>query len=161
MQKAKLISSGSVVSPAVSCLVIGGALVAVLAASVYLTGEWPSASGWLWTGFVMCLLLGICCLGVLGLADEVWDLGDHLVVSKGGTRVRIDLRNVLKAEASTNSSPARVTLYLTTPCALGRLVAFRTAVRVGPTSWKDPLAYQLMERAQAARDAKIEADRLL
>lgn len=152
MHAAKRISLGTVVTPRTSVLMVLGACLAVLAMAGYMTGEWPSAMGWFPLVLGGGLAAAITGVATMGMVDEVWDLGDHLLVRKGGTQARIDLANILKAEASVNSSPERVTVFLVQPCVFGRQVAFRPAgcPRRFP-GLRHPLAEELMQRAHQAR----------
>ena len=86
-------------------------------------------------------------------ADEVVDFGGYLMVRRGGTKDRIDLVNILRADASLNLSPPLITLHLTKPSKFGRLVSFIPAGgRINPVG-EHPLVAELMRRAHEARTA--------
>lgn len=156
MHAAKRISSGTVVTPRTSVLMVMGACLAVLAIAWYMTGQWPSAMDWFLLVLGSGLAAAIMGIATMGMVDEVWDLGDHLLVRKGGTQARIGLANILKAEASVNSSPERVTVFLVKPCVFGRQVAFRPVGRPRRLpGLRHPLAEELMHRAHQARTVPL------
>ena len=86
------------------------------------------------------------------LADDVLDFGDHLVVKRGSTKDRIDLSNIMKVDASSNTSPERMTLHLVKPSRFGAFVSFNPVAgkHLNPFT-KNSLAEDLMLRAQDAR----------
>lgn len=88
---------------------------------------------------------------VTDTADEVVDLGEYLMVRRGGTRDRIDLANILKVDASMNLSPPLVTLHLVKPGKFGRLVSFIPAGGTVNPVGRHPLVAELMRRAHESR----------
>jgi hypothetical protein len=108
------------------------------------------------------ILLGPLFMAVIGyivirlfawdLADSVYDFGDHLVVSRGSTRERIALENIMNVSCSVFVNPTRVTLRLVKPCAFGAAVSFspKASFSLNPLA-KNPIAEELLERAYAAR----------
>lgn len=84
-------------------------------------------------------------------ADEVVDLGEYLMVRRGGTRDRIDVANILKVDASVNLSPPLVTLHLVKPGKFGRLVSFIPAGGNMNPVGGHPLVAELMRRAHESR----------
>lgn len=84
-------------------------------------------------------------------ADEVLDCGSYLLVRRGRTKDRIELRDIVKVDASLHLSPPLMTLHLARPGKLGRLVTFIPAGdRLNPLG-EHPLAQELLRRAEAAR----------
>jgi hypothetical protein len=59
-----------------------------------------------------------------GLADEVWDDGDALVVKRGGQEARIPLSEIVNVGYSMLINPPRVALMLRNPTELGQEISF-------------------------------------
>jgi hypothetical protein len=59
-----------------------------------------------------------------GLADEVWDAGDALVVKAGGQEARIPLGEIVNVGYSMLINPPRVVLLLRNPTQLGQEISF-------------------------------------
>ena len=89
---------------------------------------------------------------IFDLADEVFDLGDSLLVKKGGREAVIRLSNIMKVSASGFQNPPRLTLALREPCVFGKEVAFMAPCRfsMNPFS-QSPLAMELTGRIDAGR----------
>ncbi len=86
---------------------------------------------------------------ILGLADEVWDDGDALVVRDRGREERIPLAEIANVDYAGYCNPPRVTLHLRRPSALGGKVAFIPRLRLLP--FRMPLEIrELMARVDAA-----------
>lgn len=88
------------------------------------------------------------------LVDEVWLDGNQLVVKSRDESSRIDLANVVNVNASTMTSPPRITLMLRTDAPrLGNAVAFMPAGRSGLlAAFKpNPIATDLIRRIDALR----------
>ncbi len=107
-------------------------------------------------GFVMMKRL------VWGLADEVWDDGDALVVRDKGMESRIPLTNIINVSSSAMSNPPRITLTLREPCAFGNEVSFSPPRRFGwlvtiHPGWfatMHPLAKELIQRIDEQRRSR-------
>ena len=69
-------------------------------------------------GFVLWKLL------ISDLVDEVYDLGEALLVRNKGTEVNIPLSNISKVTVSNFTNPVRVTVRLMVPCELGDKIVF-------------------------------------
>jgi hypothetical protein len=69
-----------------------------------------------------------------GLADEVFDGGDHLVIRRGRREARIELANISGVSVD-SGPPTKITLQLKLPSDLGTKVEFLP----NPTS-RNPLA---------------------
>src|SRR5262245_12568976 len=59
-----------------------------------------------------------------GLADEVLDAGDHLVIRTGASSARVALADIESVREFPFSRPRRITLRLVSPGPLGRVIAF-------------------------------------
>jgi hypothetical protein len=59
-----------------------------------------------------------------GLADEVWEAGDHLVVRTGAMSVRLPIADIESVSEFPFSRPRRITLQLERPGLLGCAVVF-------------------------------------
>jgi len=86
------------------------------------------------------------------LADQVVDLGDHLVVKRGLHTVHVPLSSIIEVSQSVAVNPPAITLRLAKPSKLGRLISFSPAGQgrlnlVGEHS----LVTELRERSLAAR----------
>jgi hypothetical protein len=87
---------------------------------------------------------------VLDLVDEVLDLGDALLVRNAGQEERILLNNISNVSHATFTNPPRITLTLRQPSRFEKNVTFSPLLRLNPFS-KDPIAEELIERVDAAR----------
>lgn len=87
---------------------------------------------------------------VFDLLDEVWDEGETLVLRNGGQEDRIPLTNIINVSHATFTNPPRIMLSLRHPCRFGTEVTFSPLARLNPFS-KDPIAAELIERVEAAR----------
>lgn len=114
--------------------------------------------------FLPLLLMPLFMLGVMfllyrkllrDLLDEVWLDGDNLVVTNGGEKIRVALRDVMNVNATTMTNPRRVTLMLRTDSRFGRNLTFMPASPRGFMSAfnPDPIATELIERVDALRGA--------
>jgi hypothetical protein len=84
-------------------------------------------------------------------ADEVVDFGSYLLVQRRGAKDRIELRDIVKVDASLNLSPPLMTLHLAKPSKFGSIVTFIPAGgRLNPFG-EHPLAKEIVRRAEAAR----------
>jgi hypothetical protein len=107
--------------------------------------------------FVPLLLLA--CIAFLwtrfvgsGLADEVCDGGDHLVVRVGAAEERVALGEIEAVrESRFMKQPPQIELLLKHPGRFGRIIAFvPTGYTFVPLA-KSPLFYELKQRISAAR----------
>ena len=121
----KVISSGSTrfqkyIFPAIWL----GALLLIFLAP--LKAGVPRRDPMFFIGPVLMAVVGILIFKKLvwGLADEVRDGGDYLVVRRGSDEVTIRLVDVINVSESSNTNPPRVTLRLAQPTKFGDEVAF-------------------------------------
>jgi hypothetical protein len=88
---------------------------------------------------------------VFDLLDEVWDLGDELLVKNNNEEAHILLNNISNINFVWITNPNRITLSLRQPCRFGKEVTFcPKGVYFYPFS-KNPIASQLIERVDALR----------
>jgi hypothetical protein len=91
-------------------------------------------------------------LFAFGLADEVLDAGDHLVIRIGATSARVALTDIESVSEFPFSRPRRITLRLGPPGPLGRVIAFLPFDGFLSTGfWRSRVADDLMERVERAR----------
>lgn len=91
---------------------------------------------------------------VADLVDEVWLVGDDLLVKNRGEQAAISLREVMNVNAMTMMNPRRITLMLRGESRFGRQVVFMPAVQAGSlmSGFKpDPIATELIGRVEALR----------
>lgn len=110
-------------------------------------------------GFSSRLLLEVCGvvvfawvihkLGSSDLAEEVQDLGDHLVVRRGNVSERIQLSNLRMVEVDSDAEV--MTLHFVRSTAFGRKIAFNPTASLRNPFREHPLVEELMNRAHAAR----------
>jgi hypothetical protein len=93
---------------------------------------------------------GIMKMLVLDLVDEVFDLGDALLVKNGGQEDRILLSNISNVSHSSFTNPSRITLTLRHSSRFGKEVTFSPLLRLNPFA-KDPTAAELIERIELIR----------
>jgi hypothetical protein len=84
------------------------------------------------------------------LVDEVFDLGDALLVRNGGQEERIALADVKNVNYFPYMSPPQVTLSLRRPSVFGDSIMFCAPVRLMPLS-PGPMIEKLIDRIDAAR----------
>ena len=84
------------------------------------------------------------------LADEVYNLGDTLLVRNKGMEVHIPLTNIIIVSASTFTNPPRITLRLREPCDLGKDISFMVPTSFNPFK-RNTLANELADRIDALR----------
>jgi len=87
---------------------------------------------------------------VFDLVDEVYDLGDALLVKNGYQEDRIALSDITNVNYSPLINPPRVTLSLRRPSLFGDKVSFCAPLRFVPLS-TSPVIDALIERVDAAR----------
>jgi hypothetical protein len=88
---------------------------------------------------------------IFGVADEVWDDGDALLVRRGRRFERVELFNIINVSSSTISNPNRITLTLREPGRFGREISFLPPLRMLPSTSTHPVARELIDRVEAAR----------
>jgi hypothetical protein len=71
---------------------------------------------------------------VFDLVDEVWDIGDVLLIRNRDREERVALSNIVNVNYSTLMSPERVTLLLRNPSIFGREITFCPPLRIMPFS---------------------------
>ena len=84
------------------------------------------------------------------LVDEVFDLGDALLVRNGGQEERIALADIKNVNFFPYMSPPQVTLSLRRPSVFGDTVVFCAPGRLMPLS-PSPAIEKLVDRIDAAR----------
>ena len=84
------------------------------------------------------------------LVDEVFDLGDALLVRSGGQEERIALADIKNVNFFPYMSPPQVTLSLRRPSVFGDTIVFCAQARIMPLS-PSPMIEKLVDRIDAAR----------
>lgn len=84
------------------------------------------------------------------LVDQVFDLGDALLVRSGGQEERIALADIKNVNFSPYMSPPQVTLSLRRPSVFGDTIVFCAPARLMPLS-PSPMIEKLIDRIDAAR----------
>ncbi len=87
------------------------------------------------------------------LVDEVYDLGDALLVRNKGMEVRIPLTSIINISASTFTNPPRITLRLREPCDLGNDISFMLPTSINPFK-RSALGNELIDRIDALRQKR-------
>lgn len=87
---------------------------------------------------------------VFGLADEVFDEGDALLVRNNKRDVRIPLSNIAAVRYASWLNPGKVTVALKEPCAFGAQIAFLPRTRFLPFLGS-PVVWDLSRRIAAQR----------
>jgi hypothetical protein len=87
---------------------------------------------------------------VFNLVDEVFDVGDALLVRSGGREERIALADIKNVNYSPYMSPPQVTLSLRRPTLFGDTIMFCAPTRLMPMS-SSPIIEKLIDRVDAAR----------
>jgi hypothetical protein len=90
---------------------------------------------------------------VFGLADEVLDAGDALIVRSGGQEERISLSDIKNVSYSRYMNPPQVTLSLRRQTVFGDTIAFCAPVSVVPLR-SSPVIDDLINRADSARQKR-------
>jgi hypothetical protein len=87
-----------------------------------------------------------------GLADEVFDEGDSLLLRYGGKEDRVALSNIMSVSTSPSMDPPRISLRLVNPCKFGTEIAFSPKIGfLGNPLANNPVAEDLMVRVDRAR----------
>jgi hypothetical protein len=94
---------------------------------------------------------------VFDLMDEVWDEGSTLLFRNGGTKVRVDLADILNVSYSVMYNPQRVTMTLRSRTALGSELTFCPPIILIPFM-KHPAIGQLTDRIDEARATRGAGD---
>ena len=84
------------------------------------------------------------------LVDQVFDLGDALLVRNGGQEQRIALADIKNVNFFPYMSPQQVTLSLRRQTVFGETIVFCAPVRIMPLS-PNPMIEKLIDRIDAAR----------
>ena len=84
------------------------------------------------------------------LVDQVFDLGDALLVRNGGQEERIALADIKNVNFFPYMSPPQVTLSLRRPSVFGDTIVFCAPARLMPLS-PSPTIEKLVDRIDAAR----------
>ena len=87
---------------------------------------------------------------IFDLVDEVWDMGDELIIKNKGREDRIALSAIINVSCSVFTNPPRVTLTLRDRGIFGREITFCAPVRLLPFS-KSPIIDDLIERIDKKR----------
>jgi hypothetical protein len=88
---------------------------------------------------------------VFNLVDEVFDVGDALLVRSGEREERIALADVKNVNYFPYMSPPQVTLSLRRPTAFGDRIVFCATFSIVPMS-SSPIIDDLVDRIDAARE---------
>jgi hypothetical protein len=79
-------------------------------------------------GFALCILGSFLIYflkrDIWGLADQVLDGGDYLLVRRGGKQERVLLNNVVNVDVTHQFNVAKIVLRFRTPTAFGEKIAF-------------------------------------
>ena len=86
-----------------------------------------------------------------GLADEVLDAGDHLVIRIGATSARVAPADIESVSEFPFSRPRRITLRLWRLGPLGRVIAFLPFDGFFLTGFRSRVANDLKERVERAQ----------
>ena len=84
------------------------------------------------------------------LVDQVFDLGDALLLRNGGQEERIALADIKNVNFFPYMSPPQVTLSLRRPSVFGDMIVFCAPARLMPLS-PSPTIEKLIDRIDAAR----------
>jgi hypothetical protein len=87
------------------------------------------------------------------LVDEVFDLGDALLVRNGGQEERVALADIKNVNFFPYMSPPQVTLSLRRPSVFGDTIVFCAPARLMPLS-PSPTIEKLIDRIDAARQER-------
>jgi len=87
---------------------------------------------------------------VFNLVDEVFDVGDALLVRSGGQEERVALADIKNVNFFPYMSPPQVTLSLRRPSVFGDTIVFCAPARLLPLS-RNPTIEKLIDRIDAAR----------
>jgi hypothetical protein len=87
------------------------------------------------------------------LVDEVFDLGDALLVRSGGQEERVALADIKNVNFFPYMSPPQVTLSLRRPSVFGDTIVFCAPARIMPLS-RSPTIEKLIDRIDAARQQR-------
>jgi hypothetical protein len=90
---------------------------------------------------------------VFNLVDEVFDVGDALLVRSGGREERIALADIKNVNYFPYMSPPQVTLSLRRPTVFGDTIVFCAPFRIMPLS-SSPIIDDLVDRIDAARQKR-------
>jgi hypothetical protein len=85
------------------------------------------------------------------LVDEVFDVGDALLVRSGGREERIALADIKNVNYFPYGSPPQVTLSLRRPSVFGDTIVFCAPARLMPLSSSPITESKLVDRIDAAR----------
>ena len=87
-----------------------------------------------------------------GLADQVWDDGDALVVEIGGEMLRVPLADIVNVNYSSMTNPPRATLRLRNATPAGREIVFipKRPFSINPFA-RNPIMEDLIDRIDARR----------
>lgn len=114
------------VPPIAVALGIAALIVVVVTHPMLLDDIWVT----LYLGLVAVAAVAGLILSLYPLADEVYDYGDHLRVTKGGLEARIPLADIEQTQVGVFLKPTRVVLLLSKPCALGKRISFYPPILV-------------------------------
>lgn len=87
-----------------------------------------------------------------GLADEVLDAGDSLLVRRGHEQEQIPLANIINVGYEPMTNPHRVTLTLRSPGRFGNQISFYAQQKFLPFG-QNPVITELIQRIDEARQA--------
>jgi hypothetical protein len=87
---------------------------------------------------------------VFGLVDQVFDVGDALLVKNGSQQEQIPLADITNISYAQMMNPPQVTLSLRQPTSFGEKVTFCAPTRLVPFA-SSPVIDDLIKRVDAAR----------
>ena len=87
---------------------------------------------------------------IFDLVDEVFDVGDALLVKRGSQQEQIPLSDIINISYIQLANPPRVTLSLRQPTSFGDKVTFCAPTRLMPFA-PSPMIDDLIKRVDAAR----------
>jgi hypothetical protein len=87
---------------------------------------------------------------VFGLVDQVFDVGDALLVKNGAQQEQIPLADITNISYAQMMNPPQVTLSLRRPTSFGEKVTFCAPTRLMPFA-SSPVIDDLIKRVDAAR----------
>ncbi len=90
---------------------------------------------------------------VWDLADEVLDMGDHLIVRKSGREIHVRIADIINVSVALMQNPPRITLRLASPSELGSDIAFmvKRDSAFNPFKASCSVADDLIRRVDAVR----------
>jgi len=114
------------------------------------TGDYPPLPFFIGPVLMIGFTYFILKMLVFDLVDQVFDLGDALLIRNGGKEDRVALADIVNVNYSALVNPARATLTLRKPSLFGSEVTFSPPMRLIPYT-RHPAMDKLIARIDAAR----------